>query len=190
MGLISNHPPGRATAWGGQGQVRLGALPVGMVALHAAGAGRLTVRLLRGGTELARAAATGGPGWRWLAIAAAGADALQWDAPTLPLTLAEGRATPALRLWSGPAPEAVWLGATILGPGALMPLGGGPPVPHLRMAPGEVCRITLADAPPEGARPILDTLRGAPPRADRQGRTLVLRAGRAWDGILPGLAAG
>lgn len=190
MALILDHPPGRAQAWGGEGRVRLDGVPVGMVGLHAAGAGALTARLLRDGAELARATAAGGPGWRWLPLAATGADALEWEAPALHLTLAEGRATPALRLWAAPAPEVVWLGAAIVGPGALLALGGGPPVPHLRLAAGAVCRITLAKVPPEGGRPILQTLRGVPPLWSWDGAALVLRAGAAWDGVLPGLATG
>lgn len=187
MGLILDHPPGLATAWGGQGRMSLDGTPIGLVALHAAGPGRLTARLLREGAELARATAAGGRGWCWLALAAAGADALEWDAPALRLSLAAGCATPALRLWAAPAPEAVWLGATILGPGALLPLGGGPPVPHLRLAAGEVCRITLAAPPPAGAVPVLDTLRGTPPLPCWDGATLVLRAGTAWDGVIAAL---
>jgi hypothetical protein len=186
--LILDWPPGLASAWAGEGRLALAdAVEVSLLALHAAGPGRLAVSLWRAGEEVARGEAPGGPGWRFLSLAA-GADELRWHAPALRLTLAEGRAVPALRLWSGPVAEAAWLGASLLGPGAMMALGAAPPCPHLRLAAGEVARITLAETPAAGLRPVLETLRGSPPLADWEGRCLVLRAGAAWEGVVRGLS--
>lgn len=188
--LILDQAPGLASAWAGEGRMALPRVrEVSLLALHAAGPGRLEVSLWQAGKEVARGVAPGSAGWRFLELAAAGADELRWDAPALRLTLAEGRGVPALRLWSGPVAEAVWLGASLLGPGAIMALGGGPPCPHLRLAAGDVARITLAGAPAVGMRPVMETLRGRPPLTGWQGRHIILRAGARWDGVVRGLEA-
>lgn len=182
--LILDLPRGESAGWLPAGELRLppGATP-GLAALHTPDTGPLTLSLWRAGHPLAEVSRDGGPGWRFLALPGLEADTLRWHAPTLRLTRQAGGLTrqaggagPALRLWAAPAAD--WSQARWLGRVTLVMLGNAPPCPYLRLAAGEIARLT----PPPGVMPQLQTLRGTPPRQDHDGPTLILRAGATWEG--------
>ncbi len=185
--------------WQGPSRLWLGAAPQalhlpeggGLLGLHlprAAPASALVVTTAAGPARLAAPAAG------WVALELPGPPlAVQAEGAPFQLSggLGEGPAFPACRLWEaapGLIPEDHWRRARILGDGAVLALAAGPARPFVRLAAGEVARITL---PPPGVpaplEPILAALRGPLPLADLTGLTLTLRAGAAcavlWEGV-------
>jgi hypothetical protein len=191
MRLILQRWPGASRLWLGAAPQPL-QLPAGnLLGLHlprAAPSSALVVTTAAGPARLAA------PAGGWVVLELPGPPlAVQAEGAPFQLSggLGEGPAFPACRLWEaepGLIPEDLWRRARILGDGAVLALAAGPARPFLRLAAGEVARITLPPLDVPGPlAPLLTALRGPLPLAELESLTLTLRAGAAcavlWQGV-------